>query len=271
MFDVSGVSQLATTMQKPAGLNSGKALRTYLDMESETLIDCLRNAEEMILDVANLRLEEAKSKAEEAKERGEKLLVTYVGEDSIEKIDWTDGELDREKYIVKILPTSALSTTVSGRFEDVQQLIDMGQLKSPTEIRQMLRIPDLDRADSRALAMRKLLLKRIGGMLKTGKFVEPEKTWDFQLAKELASDELANAELNDAPPGNIDALRQFLVAVMIGLGELPDPNAPPAPLPAPMTPSAPGMGDNANGAPMPGVPAPMPPGPMPVPMPGVAA
>jgi hypothetical protein len=206
MFEQARVSQLSATMQKPAGLNSGKALRTYADLESEGLVDALQNAQESVLDFAWLLLEES----EEAASAGKAPKVTYLGEDGLETIEWGKISLKKNQYKLKIAPASALSTTVAGKLQDLQDLRDLGIVTDPAEMRQLIGLPDLEKSESRDLAHRKLLLKVLEKvLLKEGKYVHPEPYWDHQLALKLVTDTLLDAQLREAPQDRIDLLLQF--------------------------------------------------------------
>lgn len=272
MFEDSGISQLAASMQKPAGLNSGKAIRTYVDLESERIISALHNKEQAVVDYAELIIDESETLAR----NDPSLAVTFVGDRDMEKIEWLEARMDRDKFRFKIAPVSALSQSFAGRLQDVYELRDLGLVTEKSEMRQLLGMPDLEESQSRAQAMRNMLLKTIETkILKKGEYVQPDPLWDLKLALTLALESLAEAEFNEGiDEGNVDLLRQFIAEVGLALGGSAAPAAPmvetaPTAPALPFAPEGPPPGAIApgasptNGAGMPPGP-PLPPGPMPV-------
>lgn len=224
MFEDSGISQLAASMQKPAGLDSGKAIRTYVDLESERIISALHNSEQAVVDYAELIIDESEDLAKSNPD----LRVTYVGDKDMECIEWLEAKMDRDKFRFKIAPISSLSQSFAGRLQDVMELRDLGLVTEKSEMRQLLGMPDLEESQSRALAMRNMLLKTIETkILKKGEYVQPDPLWDLKLAMTLALESLAEAEFNEGiEPGNLDLLRQFIAEVGMHLGGAAAPVAP---------------------------------------------
>lgn len=208
MFEARGVSQLTAQAIKPAGLNSGRALRTYTDLESELLVDIIRNYEQLVLDCANLLIEEQVELGDKYSDQA----VTVVGNGKIDKITWREAKMDPEDYRIKIVPVSSLSATVSGRIEDLYDLKDLGVIQDPEEMRDLLDMPDLRRQKRRSMAHRELLEMVIEKkILGEGTWVTPEPSWDLQLAMKLGLQILAEAELyEDAPEERLDMLREFI-------------------------------------------------------------
>jgi hypothetical protein len=263
MFEDSGISQLAASMQKPAGLNSGKAIRTYVDLESERIISALHQSEQAVLDYAELILDESEALAKVNPD----LAVVFVGDKNMERVEFGKARMDRDKFRLKIAPISALSQSFAGRLQDVYELRDLGLVSDKSEMRQLLGMPDLAESDNRALAQRNMLLRVIEEqILKKGQYVQPDPLWDMKLALTLALESLSEAEFNEGlEPGNVDLLRQFIAEVALKISGSAAPSAPmteTAPT-APALPFAP-EGPMVPGAmPMPPGGAPLPAGPVP--------
>lgn len=277
MFEQARINQMSVWGEKPQGLNSGKALRTYADMEAEGLIEAIRNAENSVIEFAELLIEAAvdldtrRAELEKAGERLPKLSTDFVGDDGIEKIDWSDIDLERDKFVLKIAPVSALSTTVSGKFQDLQDLRDLGIVTDPAEMRELLGMPDLKQSANRQLAHRRLILRVLEvEILKKGIYWQPEPTWDLNLALRLAVDTLLDAELRGAPEPKQEMLRKFILAVqdMLGVAQ-PTPALNGAVEPSPLDPTtglpvAPGVPMASAMPPMAGAPMPSADGSMPM-------
>jgi hypothetical protein len=210
-FETKGVSQLTAQMLKPQGLNSGKALRAFHEMESELLADLMYDYENGLLRLCELLVEEQIELGDAYKDQA----VTYVGEGEIEEIKWSDVGLqkDLQGYVIEILPASAMASTLSARIEDVYDMKDLGLLVEPDEIWDYLQMPDRRRVQRKHGAPRKLLEKVVEfRIIKRGEDVMPEPTWDLDLAIDLALTSIKELELyEDAPEDRLELLRQFIL------------------------------------------------------------
>ncbi|MDE2104347.1 MAG: hypothetical protein KGL39_44325, partial [Patescibacteria group bacterium] len=248
MFESRGVSQLTAQALKPAGLNSGRAIRTYTDLESELLVDIIRSYEQLVLDCSKLLIEEqtelGKAYADQA--------VTIIGDGKLERITWGEAQMPEETYALKIMPASSLSATVSGRIEDIFDLKDLGAITDPEEIRDLLDLPDLKRHKKRTMAHRELLEMIIEKkILHEGVWVMPEPTWDLTLALKLGLQALAETELyEDAPEENLEMLREWL-EICRKLLQMANP-PPPPPVPGPPMPGPGASPEGLPQAPIPG-------------------
>lgn len=241
MFEVAGVSQLSAASLKPAGLNSGKALRVYNDIESDLLIDIIRNYENLVLECTKMLFNEQKSCGDKFKPQS----VSYLNASGrgIEKIQWSKADMEEDQYTMRIVPASALSNSISGRIEDLMDLRNLGAISNPEEIRELLNMPDLNRQGNRAMAHR-LLLERVIEyfIIEEGEYIDPESNWDLALAKELA---LTNQQklqyMDDAPEDRLDLLDMFVIACDELMSPPPQPPVPPQLNAAPGAPPGPAI------------------------------
>lgn len=174
-YALQGISLLSASSMKPAGLNSGKALRNHHDIEAERFATAGRNWEKFFTDIARLVLEctrdlatTEKKEREHSKDKdaAKSKLEVFVGKSTLEAIAYTDVELGEAPYDVRVFPVSALSTTPQGRLQDVQDLIDLQVITDPNDIRELLDYPDLERFNDVESAGRKLADKMIEEALK---------------------------------------------------------------------------------------------------------
>jgi hypothetical protein len=226
MFAIAGVSEGSATMQKPSGLDSGKALRTYHDLESERLSQLSKSVETWIVAVGGLLICAARSLALTT----DVADVTAIGKGSTRRISWADVDVPEDEYVLSIVPASALSTSLSGRIQDAQDMLSSGMITDPIEARKLLRLPDLEHSDQLAMAHVTLLESIIEeDILESGTAWTPEATWPLALAQDLASRYLMWAKANRYPAERIALLEAFLSEV-IALQQPPP--SPPPQLPA---------------------------------------
>ena len=141
-FEVVGLSQMSAHGQIPAGMMnaSGKALRTYNDIETERFSVVAQNYDEFFLDMANKLILMSER---EAKRKGSKLKVTSFNSKYIEDIEWREINIKRDQYILKTFPTNFLSATPEAKLADIQEMIGIGLLDQ-RDAMQLLDYPDLE-------------------------------------------------------------------------------------------------------------------------------
>lgn len=127
-YEIVGVSQMSAQSKKPAGVDSGIALRTLDDKETERFVSFGKEYENFYLDMAK-RVSAFCN--EIAEEYGDFPIKTHKNE-GIESIKWSEIDMEEDQYKVSVFPTSLLPTTPAGRLQTVTELINMGYI--PREI-----------------------------------------------------------------------------------------------------------------------------------------
>lgn len=139
-FGTIGISQLSAQSIKPAGLDSGKALRVYNDFETERYSAYYQKLEECSVQAAKIMLDLCDEIAEEF---GDFEVKATSKNAWTEKINWKDIAIDKDSYELKIFPISALSKTPSSRLQEVKEMMEMG-LMPQDYAQKLLQFPDLD-------------------------------------------------------------------------------------------------------------------------------
>ena len=253
VFAQSGVSQMSAQSMKPAGLNSGKALRVYSDQEDQRFTNAYLAKEQAVVDLANLYSKRAQAMLESDRET--KLSVRLTKDSQLHEIEWKDADLD--SFRVQVLPASSLSTTLAGRIEDVEDLEGLGLITDTDQKRQLLQIPDLKADSDLSLAPRNLILYTLQTrMLKKGEAVTPEPYWPLQLCAQLGLQVLCFAQLKGYPEDRLQLIRTWNDECVARMQQAQPPPPPPQIPPGipPGAPASPGpSGDLPNPAgPMPG-------------------
>ncbi|MEZ0208571.1 MAG: hypothetical protein ACAH17_00135 [Candidatus Paceibacterota bacterium] len=137
-YEIVGISQLAAQSQKPGGLDSGKALRTFNDLETERFMDVAQRREQVFLDASKIMIDYAKDIAAET----DNFEVKVAGSGFLKTINWRDVEMDDDQYIMQVFPTNALSQTPAARLQEVQELVQAGFI-SKEDAGDLLDFPDL--------------------------------------------------------------------------------------------------------------------------------
>lgn len=203
-FQFAGVSMLSAQSQKPQGLNSGKALREYNDIESDRFMTIGQNYEHFFLDLARLTIECAKEIYEEEGEYS----VRVPEKKYISRVDWEDVDLEEDDYVMKMYPVSSLPKEPSGRLQTIQEYIQAGML-SPRSGQRLLDYPDLEQVEDLKTANEDYLTMILDKMEEDALYTAPEGTDDLTLAKELVLEYIARGKLNGVEEEKLALFRQF--------------------------------------------------------------
>lgn len=222
-FEQAGISQLSATSQKPAGLNSGKALREFNDIESERFMTVGQEYENFHLSLADLAVMVGKDIYEEDKSYS----VQVPGRKFIETIKWKDVNLEDDEYIMKAFPVSSLPQDPQGRLQTVQEYMQAG-LYSPRVAKKLLDFPDLEAVDDLQGAAEEYLSNILDKMVEDGEYTPPDPFDNLQLAQELCLEYMALGKRDNLPEDRMELLRTFNEQVQVLQAK-----AAPPPLPMP--------------------------------------
>lgn len=205
-YEQAGISQLSAASQKPAGLDSGKALREYNDIESDRFELTGQAYENLFLDIADLAIDVARDIYGDTKE----YKVQVPSQSFIKSIDWKDIDLDRDEYVMKSYPVSSLPDDPAGRLQTIQEYMQAGMI-SPTAGRRLLDFPDLKEAEKLANSMEDYLNQIIEKMVDDGVPAVFELPYDdANLARELALEQYAYGRANGLEEDKLQLLRDFM-------------------------------------------------------------
>ena len=204
-FEVSGVSQLSATAQKPAGLNSAVALREYSDIESERFVLVGQRYEAMFVQIAKVVVDLARDLyANKPSTR-----VKAPGTRMLNEIAWGDVSMSEDKYSTRVFPTSILPSTPAGRMQKVSELIEAGFIPKERGMA-LLDFPDLDEAVSLELAAYNDVSRIIEAITEDGTYETPEPHMDLQLAVKMGQSAYLKARTDGCPPRHLQLLRNWI-------------------------------------------------------------
>lgn len=219
-YEITGVSQMSAQAQKPAGLDSGKALREYSDIESERFALCGQRWERFYMDVAKMVVDLSRDLFSEDVD----MEVNSKAAKWVRRIKWSEVDLDDDRFVMRVYATGILPSTPSGRYD---QIVDMAQnqLITPDQAKQLLDLPDVEDETSLDLANRNAVRKIIDDMLRGEPYEPPEPFYNLELAKSLAVKAYLRAKVEGAKEDDLAKVRQFILAVdtMAAAATAPDP------------------------------------------------
>jgi hypothetical protein len=203
-FEQAGISQLSASAQKPAGLNSGKALREYNDIETERFMTVGHGYEQYHLDLARLSVMTAKDIYKDDKSYS----VKVPGKKWIDQIKWKDVDLTEDQYIMKMYPVSSLPNDPEGRLQTVQEYVQAGFYTARTA-KKLLDFPDTETVDDLQSAEEDYLHKIMEQIIDDDTYTPPDPFDDLALALELSLEYIAQGKRDNLPEDKMEMLRQF--------------------------------------------------------------
>ena len=247
-YNQEGISQLAANSQKPAGLDSAIAMRTYDDISTDRTQSFGQNYEQFFLRLAELVIETAKEMSEG---EGGPVKVNAPGSTFLREISWADVNLERDEFVMKAFPVSSLPKEPAGRLETIQNFIQAGMI-SVSSGKRLLGFPDIEAEERLYNAPEDLLHKTLEAIVDDGDFSPPEPTDNLSLALELALLYLAQGKCNGLEEEKLELLRRYIeqVKTLQGVNAAPAaPAAPAQPQAAPMPPPQSCLIPNVPGSP----------------------
>lgn len=204
-FEITGISQLSATAAKPAGLNSGKALRIYNDIETERFMSVGMRYEQAFLDAATQFIDLAR----EIDAEDGKLKVKVKSGKFMDSIKWSEVDMDEDKYLMQMFPTSAFSNTPSARFQEVQELLQAGFISKDDGIK-LLDFPDLEGFYNMANAGLVDIERQIEEIIDKGDYSPPEPYQNLQLGIVKMQQAYLMYRAQGAPDGRLELFRRWI-------------------------------------------------------------
>lgn len=169
-YQMSGISSMSAASQKPAGLNSGEAIRTYDQMQEDRFGALAKRYQNIYNDAVPLFLDGAQEIEEKT---GKKYSTVYPGKDGTREIDFKQiSKITKNTYVVQCFDQSSLPKDPAGRQAKLSEMLAAGEITNQ-EFRRLSNFPDLAQSDQLAAALEERILQCLDHVIEHG-----EKDWD---------------------------------------------------------------------------------------------
>lgn len=206
-YEIVGISQLSAQSKKPAGLDSGRALREFNDIESERFILVGQAYERFYLEAARQMIDLAREIA--ADDEYGKYEVKVKGKTFFESIDWADIDLDEDAYIMQVFPTSGLASHPSARFQQIQEYMQAGMI-SLERGKKLMDMPDLESENDLSLAAMDDIEAMIERIVDKAEYEPPEPFQNLELGKSMCQQAYLKYKNEGAPEEVLELLRNWV-------------------------------------------------------------
>lgn len=250
-FQQCGVSAMQATAQKPEGLTSGAAIRSYDDISNDRFATLSKRYDNVFRDLAYLCADTGKDIAE----RDGKYQTVYPNKDGTKEIDLPAMKFLKNPFVIQCFTESTLPRTPAGRISKVTEMVQSGML-SLKEGRRLMRVPqDLEQNEQLDNASEERIFKILDEIVEEGKYTMPDMFMDLDLATVLVVQYINLYFAAKLEEDKADLLRTFFNQVQVlrqaaapppPVQMAPTPQARPEPTPtSPLIPNAAGGQPNA--------------------------
>ena len=243
-FQQCGVSAMQATAQKPEGLDSGAAIRSYDDISTDRFAELSKKYDNVFVDLAYLIADQAKDIAE----RDGKYQTVYPNKDGTKEIDLPAMKFLNDPFIIQCFSESDLPRTPAGRIATVTEQVQAGMI-TLKEGRRLMRFPDLEQNEQLDNASEERIFQILDKIVEDGKFTPPDAFIDLNLATQLTVQYINLYLAAKLEESKADMLRDFFTQVQALKQAAVPPPMPAAPQPqaAPQaTPTSPLVPNGAN-------------------------
>jgi len=207
-YQQTGVSALQASSEKPRGLDSGEAIRTYDDISTDRFASLSRRYDNFFIDLTYQIIDLAK----EIAERDGTYSTVYPNKNGTKEIDLPKAALIEDEFIVQCFTQSSLPKDPAGRLQKVTEMMQAGMI-TMQEGRRLLDYPDLEQVEKLANAAEERILQILDDIIETGKYTPPDPFMDLALATTLTTQYInmyASAKLEES---KMELLRNFFTQV----------------------------------------------------------
>lgn len=162
-YQMSGISAMSASGQKPQGLNSGEAIRSFDQIQEDRFAAVARRYQNLFPDISYMMLDEAH---EIAKEYGSYETV-YPGKDGTRTIDLKNLKGLTDSPVIQCYEESSLPKDPAGRQAKLSEMLAAGEITN-TEFRRLSNFPDLEQSDQLASALEERILHALDEIIENG-------------------------------------------------------------------------------------------------------
>jgi hypothetical protein len=225
-YKSEGLSEMAAASEKPAGLNSGEAIRSYDNVNTDRFASLSRRSDNFFIDLSYQIVDKA---MDIAKREGSYETI-FSDKQGTKAVELPKLSLLQNPFVIQCFNESSLPRDPAGRKQTVIEMIQSGML-TIKEGRRLLNYPDLQQMETLANASEERIFCYLDRVIEDGKYTPPDVFMDLQLATELTVQYINLYEPRKLEPKKLRMLRNFFLQTQALQKAGQAPTMPPAPAP----------------------------------------
>jgi hypothetical protein len=136
-FEITGISQLEAASLKPKGLDSGKAIDSYLDVTTERFNICLRRLQRAFVRLKRLQIRLATDVAS----RNKDYKVLSVGKSYATVVHFQKNMMEDDRYVLRLAASNKLGDSLPEQIANIERMVSGGWI-DPATARRLIDMPD---------------------------------------------------------------------------------------------------------------------------------
>lgn len=168
-YQQSGISALSAAAQKPMGLNSGAAIRSFDDLQTDRFAALARRYDQMYVELAYQIVDLAKDIAE----RDGSYTTVFPDKDGTREVDLPKAGILKDTYVIQCHDESSLPRDPAGRYARLSEMLASQEI-TLQEFRRLMSLPDLEQSDRLANALMERIFQALDKIIEDGKFTTPD-------------------------------------------------------------------------------------------------
>ena len=162
-YQQCGVSAMQASSQKPQGLDSGEAIRSFDDISNDRFAELSRKYDNLFIDLAYKITDQAMDIAK----RDGKYQTIYPNKDGTKEIDLPAMKFLKDPFVIQCFNTSSLPRDPAGRIAKVTEWVQAGMV-TLKEGRRLMSFPDLEQNEKLNNASEERIFKYLDAIVEDG-------------------------------------------------------------------------------------------------------
>jgi hypothetical protein len=172
---------MQATGEKPRGLDSGEAMRTFEDVNDARFSETSKKYDQIFVDLAYLIVDTAR----EIAEKTGKYQTVYPNKDGTKQIDLPKMSILDDPFVIQCFSESSLPRSPAGRIAAITERVQAGML-TVKEGRRLMHYEDLEQDEKLDNASEERIFKYLDAIVESGDYTPPDIFLDLKLANELS-------------------------------------------------------------------------------------
>lgn len=168
-YQMSGISAMSAGGQKPQGLNSGEAIRSFDQIQEDRFAALAYRYQQVFPELSYLMIDCATDIADENKG---KYSTVFPDKNGTREIDFKNIKALKNTYVIQCYEESSLPKDPAGRQAKLSEMRADGEI-SQQEFRRLSNFPDLEQSDQLAAALEERILFCLDDIVETGELNYP--------------------------------------------------------------------------------------------------
>ena len=202
-FQITGVSLSSAASMKPAGLESGKALRTYHDIESQRFNSNSKDLQDFYVEIARFVVRQSDKYF--SKKRSKDIKNVFV-----KKIKWDSLDIDRDIYRLQTFPVNLLSDDPASRTDEISFLLNLAVI-TPEDATSLLNYADIKKVKNQVVSTKDATWSLMSRLVK-GEAIAPDPYLQLDYQLSTAEKFYARAVADEVKEDTLQKIRDFIDA-----------------------------------------------------------